>query len=167
MNDMLASFLSFKPEFEILAMDASDCRRVAEVHAERFSRPWNDGEFDSLLTQENVFGYVARQRNTVFGKPVAGFVLAREVAGEAEILTIAVGTKYGRFGLGWRLMLAALHEANRRGGEAIFLEVDDTNAAALALYRKMGFQKVGERPAYYSDPKIGKTSALVMRRDLR
>ncbi|MNT67897.1 ribosomal-protein-alanine N-acetyltransferase [compost metagenome] len=64
-------------------------------------------------------------------------------------------------------MQAAMREAGGRGGEAMFLEVDDGNEAALGLYRKLGFQKAGERPAYYTDASGRRSSALVMRRDLR
>lgn len=157
-----------QPEFEIVDMVPDHCRAVAELHAQRFPRAWGDGEFLSLLLQPNTFGFAAWQTNTlIFKAPLSGFVLAREVAGEAEILTIAVGDKVGRFGLGWRLMQAAIREAKNRGGEAMFLEVDDGNAPALGLYRKLGFEKAGERPAYYTDENGRRTSALVMRRDLR
>ncbi|WP_159946157.1 N-acetyltransferase [Rhizobium sp. 18065] len=157
-----------QPEFEIVPMVPDHCAAVATLHAHRFARAWGDGEFVSLLLQPNSFGFVAWQTNTlIFKAPLAGFVLAREVAGEAEILTIAVNDKMARFGLGWRLMQAAMREARNRGGEAMFLEVDDGNAAALGLYRKLGFERAGERPAYYTDESGRRTSALVMRRDLR
>lgn len=157
-----------QPEFELVEMVPDHCRAVAELHGQRFPRAWGDGEFLSLLLQPNTFGFAAWQTNTlIFKAPLSGFVLAREVAGEAEILTIAVGEKVGRFGLGWRLMQAAIREAKSRGGEAMFLEVDDGNAPALGLYRKLGFEKAGERPAYYTDEQGRRTSALVMRRDLR
>ena len=165
---MLDTYLKRKPEFEIVPMSAEHCAAVAELHAQRFSKAWNDGEFLSLLLQPNSFGFVVWQTNTlIFKAPLAGFVLARETAGEAEILTIAVADKFARFGLGWRLMQAAMREAGGRGGEAMFLEVDDGNEAALGLYRKLGFQKAGERPAYYTDASGRRSSALVMRRDLR
>ena len=96
-----------QPEFEIVPMTSEHCRAVAELHGQRFPRAWGDGEFLSLLLQPNSFGFAAWQTNTlIFKAPLAGFVLAREVAGEAEILTIAVGESYGRHGLGWRLMQA-------------------------------------------------------------
>ncbi|WP_113338598.1 GNAT family N-acetyltransferase [Rhizobium cremeum] len=156
------------PEFEIVPMTAEHCAEVAGLHAQRFARPWNDGEFLSLLLQPSSFGFVMWQTNTlIFKAPLAGFVLAREVAGEAEILTIAVNEKTARFGLGWRLMQAAMREARSRGGETMFLEVDDGNAPALGLYRKLGFERAGERPAYYADENGRRSSALVMRRDLR
>jgi [ribosomal protein S18]-alanine N-acetyltransferase len=164
---MLEAYLTLKPEFEIVAMDSDDCHAVAVLHGERFARPWGDGEFHSLLTQDNVFGFVARQTNAFLKKPLPGFVLARQVAGEAEILTLAVQAKAARSGLGWRLMQAATREAHARGGESMFLEVDAGNTAALGLYRKLGFEKVGERRGYYKDDKGAVSTALVMKRVLR
>ncbi|MGO8646683.1 ribosomal-protein-alanine acetyltransferase, partial [Rhizobium ruizarguesonis] len=75
-----------------LAVEAKCCRIavVALLHGERFARPWGDGEFHGLMMQDNVFGFVARQTNAILKKPLTGFILARHVAGEAEILTIAV-----------------------------------------------------------------------------
>lgn len=164
---MIDAYLQWKPFFEIVPWVADDCHEVSLLHGQRFSRQWNDGEFMSLLLQPNVFGFVARQTNAFFSRPIGGFVLARETAGEAEILSIAVSTKFGRSGLGWRLMQAALREASQRGGEVVFLEVEAANEAAVKLYRKLDFQTVAERPAYYSGPDGSKSTALVMKRDLR
>jgi ribosomal-protein-alanine N-acetyltransferase len=164
---ILESYLTLKPEYEIVAMGSQDCAEVSALHGLRFAKPWGAGEFHSLLSQEPVFGFVARQTNAILRKPLPGFVLARQVAGEAEILSIAVHPKLGRTGLGWRLMQAAMREAHALGGETMFLEVDSGNLAALGLYRKLGFEKAGERQAYYVDEKGQKSSALVMRRVLR
>ena len=164
---MFDDYLSWKPFFEVVPMELADCADISELHGQRFPRQWSDDEFQSLLTQEGVFGFVARQTNAFFSRPLGGFVLSREAAGEAEILTVAVSEKFGRLGLGWRLMQAALREAGARGGESMFLEVEAQNRPAVDLYTKLGFQKVAERPAYYAGPDGKKTSALVMRRVLR
>ena len=82
-------------------------------------------------------------------KAPVGFVLARLAAGEGEILTVAVARAHRRQGLGWRLMDAVLRELHAQRAEALFLEVDETNAAAIALYRRLGFSEVGKRPSYY------------------
>lgn len=164
---MLEAYLTLKPEFEIVPIDKADCSAIAALHAERFARGWGDGEFHGLLSQEGVFGYVARQTNALLKKPLPGFVLCREAAGEAEILTLAVQAKVARCGLGWRLMQAALREVRSRGAETIFLEVDAGNVAALGLYHRLGFERVGERKGYYKDASGAVSTALVMRRVLR
>lgn len=163
---MFQNLFTKKAEFEIFDVTAADCRDMSMLHGERFARGWGDGEFYSLMTQQNVFGYVARQTNRN-EKGLGGFVLTREAAGEAEILTIAVAARHSGNGLGWRLMLAALRQTRERGGESMFLEVDEGNAAAIALYRKLGFKKVGERKAYYQQADGNRAAALVMRLDLR
>lgn len=161
----LTDYFSRKPEFDIFPLEAIDLAQAAAIHKLRFTHAWSDGELHALLVQDTVFGFIARQSNAA--RPItAGFVLGRVAAGEAEILTIGVDPKFARLGLGWRLMRAAIREARDRAAEAMFLEVDETNIAAVALYRKLGFAKVGERRAYYQGVNGAKTAALVMRLDL-
>jgi ribosomal-protein-alanine N-acetyltransferase len=140
--------------------------RLRGFMARPFARAWSDGEFESLISQAAVFGYLACPEGRARDR-AAGFVLCREAAGEAEILSIATVAKHRRDGLGWRLMRSAIQEAERRGAEEMFLEVDETNLAAVRLYSKLDFVKVGERRAYYTQEDAARTTALVMRRDLR
>ena len=163
---MLGKLFSGKDNIDIIEMEPQHCAAAALLHAERFSRPWTDGEFHALLAQKPVIGFVARQTGLFAARPIVGFVLAREVAGEAEILSVGVGSKFERLGIGWRLMQAAIRVIGQRGGETVFLEVDEGNAAAIALYRRLRFQKVAERKGYYSDERGHKSTALVMRLDL-
>lgn len=166
-SEMFEDYLIWKPFFDIVPMQETDCSAASELHGQRFSRQWSADEVSSLLQQSGVFGFSALQTNAFFSRPLGGFVLSREAAGEAEILTIAVSEKLARSGLGWRLMQAALREALDRGAESMFLEVDEMNAPAVGLYRRLGFQQVARRPAYYAAADGTKTAALVMRRDLR
>lgn len=153
-------------DFIVERLTPADAGAIADLHREDFQRPWSDVEFQSLLGQETVFGYAVREVGKPKHGPV-GFVLARLAAGEGEILTIAVARRCRRRGLGWLLMDAVLRELHSERAEALFLEVDETNAAAIALYRRLGFREVGKRPAYYEHSGGEKTGALVMRRDLR
>ena len=148
---LLESFFTRKAEFDIFPATSDDCSDMSALHAERFYRGWDESEFHSLMNQPTAFAYTARPNNGIHG--LGGFVLAREAAGEAEILTIAVSPKYPRQGLGWRLMLAALRDVR--------------NAAAQGLYRKLGFRTVAERRGYYALGSGQKSTALVMRLDLR
>lgn len=159
---MRNGFFAQPAEFEIVAMTSVDTADAAAIHGSRFPRPWSDGEFDRLLSHANVYGFMAR---TAFGGTgrSAGFVFARQAADEAEILSIAVRQRYTRRGLAWRLMRAATREAEARGAAALYLEVDEFNIAARALYRRLGFKEVGERKSYFSDLAGNKSRALIMR----
>lgn len=143
---------------------AQDSHAIQRIHAVAFLHGWSSDDFRSLITQDTVFGFVARTE----GKPndACGFVLARLVAGEAEILTIAVARDVQRQGVGRALMDAVLRHLYQERAETLFLEVDEANVAAQALYRRLGFQKVGDRPAYYETPN-GRSAALILRRDLK
>jgi ribosomal-protein-alanine N-acetyltransferase len=152
-------------DFSIAPLTAEDTAAISRLHREDFVRPWTDGEFASLIDQDTVFGYSVRETGKRAG-PV-GFVLARLAADEGEILTVAVARSHRRQGLGWQLMDAVLRELHAQRAAALFLEVDETNAPAIALYRRLGFREVGKRPAYYDAPGNTKSGALVMRRDLR
>lgn len=163
---MRLPFTRAQRDFVIAPLGPGDGPSLAELHREDFARPWSDEEFAALLAQETVFGYAARER----GRPraaMAGFVLARLAAGEAEILSIAVARSCRRLGLGRQLMEAVLRELHRQRAETLFLEVDETNVPAVVLYQRLGFREVGKRPGYYATGSGQKSGALVMRRDLR
>jgi len=153
-------------DYALEPLTAADSPAISALHREDFVRPWTDGEFATLLEQDTVFGFAAREVGHGAEPPV-GFVLARLAAGEGEILTVAVARAHRRQGLGWQLMDAVLRRLHGERAEALFLEVDETNAPALALYRRLGFREVGKRPNYYRSSEHGPTGALVMRRDLR
>lgn len=153
-------------EFSVEPLMPGSGKVLAALHREDFIRPWTGGEFEQLLAQDTVFGFAGLETGKGGAGPV-GFVLARLAAGEAEILTLAVARSHRREGLGWLLMDAVLRELHAARAEALFLEVDETNAAAIALYRRLGFREVGKRPRYYQNADNSRTGALVMRRDLR
>ncbi|MBD3678656.1 MAG: ribosomal protein S18-alanine N-acetyltransferase [Rhodobacteraceae bacterium] len=117
---------------------------LAQLHAAAFEfpRPWSAAEFASLLDGAGTF---------LVTEP-GGFALGRAIAGEAELLTIAVDPGARRQGLGARLMQTFESEARTRGAETAFLEVAATNAPAIALYHRAGFAETGRRRGYYRLP---------------
>ncbi|HWK69065.1 MAG TPA: ribosomal protein S18-alanine N-acetyltransferase [Rhizobiaceae bacterium] len=159
-------FLRPKRDYSVARLTSGDTGAVALLHREDFVRPWSEDEFASLLAQDTVFGFTVVETGRASAGPV-GFVLARLAAGEGEILTVAVARAHRRQGLGWQLMDAVLRELHAQRAEALFLEVDETNVAALHLYKRLGFSEVGKRPGYYQTTGNGRSGALVMRRDLR
>ena len=141
-----------------------DSLAIQRLHAGAFHHGWSSDDFRALIAQDTVFGFIARPE----GRPheACGFVLARLVAGEAEILTIAVAREAQRQGVGRALMDAVLRHLHQERAETLFLEVDETNTAARSLYRRLGFAQVGERPAYYETPE-GRSAALILRREFK
>jgi ribosomal-protein-alanine N-acetyltransferase len=163
---MRFAFWQTGKEYALQPLEPDDATALSHLHREDFARPWSEDEFAALIGDDTVIGFAARQ--TGHGRePPAGFVLARRAAGEGEILTIAVSRAHRRRGIGWLLMDAVLRQLHAERAEALFLEVDETNTPAIALYRRLGFETVGRRPNYYPAASGGASGALVMRRDLR
>jgi [ribosomal protein S18]-alanine N-acetyltransferase len=94
---------------------------------------------------------------------VVGFLAARRVADQAEILNLAVALGARRRGYASDLVLAALADFRSRSVQAVFLEVRESNSGAVAFYAKHGFEKSGLRRGYYHAPD---ESAVVMTRSL-
>jgi ribosomal-protein-alanine acetyltransferase len=94
---------------------------------------------------------------------VAGFLVARAVAGEAEILNLCVDPSKRRTGHAASLLDTAVAELLRLHVKTIFLEVRESNQAAISFYQRHGFLRTGSRPAYYQNPT---EDAVLMMREL-
>lgn len=125
---------------------------MAALHGAAFvdPRPWSEAEIAGLLASPLCF-VLERER---------GFLMGRVVAGEAELLTVAVHPLARRQGTGAALVAGFVAEAARRGAETAFLEVAADNRAALGLYAAAGFTQTGRRRGYYG----GGVDAVLMSR---
>jgi [ribosomal protein S18]-alanine N-acetyltransferase len=85
-------------------------------------------------------------------RQVCGFLVVRLIDAEAEILNLAVEPLEREKGIGSLLLAAIVEESQRRQVERIFLEVRESNHAAIAFYQAHGFWKTGERKKYYRNP---------------
>ena len=135
------------------AAPAEDAAILAGLHAAAFDKPWSAGEIAALMTTPGVFALTV---------DLQGFILCRSIAGEAEILTLAVVPAARRLGVGRALVEAAAGLAATQAAGSLFLEVAHDNVAALALYAAAGFERVGLRKGYY----LSGADAVVMRRAL-
>ncbi len=140
---------------------ASDAAAMAKLHAASFQRGWSDGEFERLLLERNTVAHRA-----TIGNSLGGFILSRLVAGEAEILSVAVASARRKRGLARALLNLHLGRLAGLGAQTVFLEVDEDNTAARRLYGRAGFREVGRRPGYYPRGGTKASAALVLRRDL-
>lgn len=144
----------------IEAATAQSCDLLASIHARAFPKPWTADEIAKLIKNDAVFALVHGN-----GAEAQGFVLAWSAAGDAELLTVAVVPEARRKGFGAALVTAAGVAALVRGAASMHLEVAEDNAAARALYRKLGYEEAGRRHAYYAG-EGGSVDAIVMRRAL-
>jgi ribosomal-protein-alanine N-acetyltransferase len=119
---------------------------------------WPAGAWAGWLDQPGVVALLAGR-----GETPAGLALGRVVAGEAEVLTLAVAPPYRRAGTGRRLLAALLDGLAGLGAERVALEVAAGNRAAIALYEAAGFGESGRRPGYYVS-QAGRADALIMTR---
>lgn len=143
----------------------SDSWRMAEIHASGFTHGWDRFEMERMLLD----GHVAdvQVSRALIGEVVTGFAISRVVAGEAELLTIALDPETRGRGLAKPLLAEHAQNVRRAGGEVLFLEVAEENAPALALYRSLGFRELGRRKAYYpAEPGGKRRDALTMQADL-
>ncbi len=139
-------------------MRRQDLREVAEIERRSYSLPWSAFTFRSLLRRPNAVLLVAEEN-----KGVAGYAALWLAADEAELGNLAVRPGRRGRGIGRTLLRHMLEEAARRGAQAVFLEVRESNAIARRLYEASGFRIVGSRPDYYASPR---EDALVMRLNL-
>lgn len=129
--------------------------RMADLHARAFApeRGWTAAEFAALLASPHVRCLAHTH----------GFALVREIAGEAELLTLAVDPDHRRRGIAAQLM-----QDWRKSAQAAtaFLEVAADNLAAQSLYRQHGFDVSGRRKGYYTRPDGPKVDAVIMKASL-
>lgn len=144
---------------EIESCGAPAAEVLAELHAEAFPHePWNAGSLRDLLLMPGALALVAA--SSAGAQPV-GFILLRQAADEAEVITLAVTPRLRRLGVAGLLLTAGLQQMASRGVRRCFLEVASDNRAARGLYLAGGFAEVGRRAAYYQTP-AGPRDAIVM-----
>jgi ribosomal-protein-alanine N-acetyltransferase len=134
---------------------------LAAVHGRAFAKGWSAADIAAFTGGPGGFALMVEE-----GERALGFILCRVMAGEAEVLTLAVDPAARRRGLGRALVDAALGAARMAGAEAMFLEVAHDNAPAIGLYQAAGFTTAGTRRGYYQRGPEPAADALVMRREL-
>lgn len=137
-----------------------DLTEIASIERASFADPWTEESFRRLLDTEPAIFLVAKNDPDA---AVAGYVVAFSVGHDGEILNVAVAKDFRGRGLAGQMLDAALIELAARGVRTAFLEVRESNGAALGLYRSRNFAEIGRRREYYRRPV---EDALVMRKVL-
>lgn len=138
-----------------------DQRVLADIHSEAFADGWSVEDFDALLDTPGISAFIAGQ----VSPSGDALIVIRQVADEAEVLTLAVRPSARRRGLARMLLRGAIESLMADAILRLFLEVAADNDAAIALYNVEGFEVIGRRPGYYGRGQ-DRIDALVLRRAL-
>lgn len=147
------------PQARLVPMVLSDLDAVLCIERQACRFPWSRGNFVDSITS----GYLCQVYRSDEG--ILGYFILMMAADEAHLLNIVVAPTHQGKKLGAYLLHQAMMMAQDAGGRILLLEVRPSNAAALALYRRVGFRQIGVRRNYYRDTE-GSEDAVVMSRAL-
>ena len=134
-------------EYQLVPMAEAHIPQIAALEEANFSQPWSESLFRDLMGSEHSTMLVAEGPDGT----VLGYAGLTTVLDEGYIDNIAVDGRYRRQGVAQAL----LGEFIRRGRNDLAfltLEVRASNAPAIALYEKLGFEPMGRRRGYYQEP---------------
>ena len=144
----------------ILPVGSECLRDILAIENASFSDPWSEESFREAFRSD---------LTTVYGVfddagMLCGYACLCVIDEEAELYNIASAPECRRQGVGQALLRRVLSDCEARGVRSIYLEVRASNAAALGLYEKVGFMRLGVRRRYYSDPT---EDAVIMKKSIR
>ncbi|MBI1908791.1 MAG: ribosomal protein S18-alanine N-acetyltransferase [Deltaproteobacteria bacterium] len=135
-------------------MVRSDLSQVILIEKDSFALPYSESLFQMELNLSIAHLYAAKQ-----GERIVGYIDFWHVTDEIHLINTAVHPGDRRRGIGSLLISFLIDYAKRVKARQIYLDVRRSNAPAIGLYKKFGFDQVGLRKGYYRD---NNEDALVM-----
>lgn len=134
----------------IRRMGGGDLPGVLAIEELSFSSPWSENTFRGEIQNTPVsFPLVVIRKP---GERVVGYIIFWHVRDDVQINNIAVHPDFRGQGIAETLMRFVIDKVRREGATFMTLEVRRSNTAAAALYKKLGFEVLGERKNYYTMP---------------
>ena len=162
-------------ELSFLPMQSADLDEVLKIESVSHIHPWTKGNFSDSLAAGH-WAYCIRPQSDQMVKGsyldpaiLWAYCILFPAVDELHLLNITVSTHLRKLGLGQRMMAAIEGVAAQQKMPRIILEVRPSNAPALALYQKLGYEQIGVRKNYYpANPEIGlREDALVMAKSIK
>jgi ribosomal-protein-alanine N-acetyltransferase len=147
-----------KPELDRYApMVEADLSEVVAIESDIYPFPWTRGNFlDSVRAGYSV--WVLRDPTNA----LIAYSVMTLMIDEAHLLNLSVTRNCQREGVGWRTLEWMAEVARGYGARTMLLEVRPSNASAVRMYERYGFEKIGVRRGYYPG-QTGREDAIVMR----
>ncbi|GMA11333.1 ribosomal-protein-alanine acetyltransferase [Acinetobacter gyllenbergii] len=138
----------------IRLMQENDLERVTAIERLVQTHPWSRQQFQESLASYQCTVY--EQANQV-----VGFCILQPVLDEANLLLMAIDPSQQGKGLGYKLLDESIQQLKNNPIQ-IFLEVRESNTAAIGLYEKIGFHQIDLRKNYYPNPDGSREHAVIM-----
>ncbi|NQU28413.1 MAG: ribosomal protein S18-alanine N-acetyltransferase [Candidatus Marinimicrobia bacterium] len=147
-----------KPRIVIRTVKITDLPQIMDIERRVFPHPWTEAHLMFEITNKPVSGTTV----ALIDNEIVGYLMYHLIYDVVHINNIAVDSTRQRKGVGRLLMESFYRYLPERQPCNIFLEVDQTNQAAIRFYKKFGFEEIDRRKNYY--PAGG--DALVMKKKL-
>ncbi|QIC60559.1 ribosomal-protein-alanine N-acetyltransferase [Acinetobacter schindleri] len=138
----------------IRLMQIADIDAVTQIEQQVQSHPWTRIQFEEAVStyQSTIIEYAGK---------VVGFCILQPVLDEANLLLMAIDPSQQGKGLGFQLLEESI-QLLKNNPVQIFLEVRESNTAAIRLYEKAGFHQIDLRKNYYPNSGGGREHAIIM-----
>jgi len=142
-------------------MEEEDLPYVLEIENLSFPNPWHEVTFKGEINNSKIsFPFVIVHK---YQNKIIGYIIFWHIKEQVQINTIAVHPDFRRMGIGESVLLQVLDKVRKDGAIFVTLEVRPSNLAARSLYYKLGFEVLGIRENYYSNPQ---EHAIIMGKSL-
>ena len=131
----------------ITRFSAEHIGQVAQIERDTFSEPWSEKSMTLLCTEEYPSFVLTNEKGEVFG-----YVSTAKALDELQMINLAVRSDCRERGFATRLLSALDDFCGESAIESISLEVRESNTAAISLYERCGYERVGLRRGFYRLP---------------
>ncbi len=136
----------------------SDLNQIVAIEKASMCNPWSMEAYMEAVKSDHAFIMVAEELGII-----AGFAVFYLTPPESELPDIVVSVEHRGQGLAKELLKQSFEALKERQVDTVFLEVRVSNEAARGLYNHIGFEEIGRRKYFYSNPV---EDAICMRKDI-
>ena len=141
---------------QITKCTQKDARAISEMESAYIECPWSEQEVLASIENPLYVFFKAEEDELI------GYVGVEYCLDEGNICNVAVNDAFRRLGIATKLLVALEKDAIERGIVKLFLEVNEKNTPAIALYEKLGYKQISKRNNYY-----GKETALILCKNIK
>ena len=137
-----ATIRPISTSFKVLSTEILDLVDAIERNSSK--SPWPTENFRSSLENSTNLSYALMRKDKLIG-----YVIATLAIDSADILNIAIDSRYQRQGYATKLLSHLVNEFSKKGAKEFFLEVRASNNGAISFYNSQGFKQISVRKNYY------------------